>query len=528
MKLNIRLGGIFLAGGLILALASCGGGGGGGGGSASSATPTAAVSSGAITAIGSVFVNGHEFNTSGASVVDDDTGATMKTTDLEVGMVVAVNSAAGSTTAAPQAADIHVSPLARGFVDASDGTAGTITVMGQTVQLTASTAFSDHRACVTATTSPCPAVAGQGDLATSGAPSGSFVAVHGYLFSTGASAQIVATLVSVQDYTAGTSRFKLEGQVTGVSGSVLTIGAESVDLSKAACVAKGATVLCGGAYAKGDIVAASGVTAPAAGTFTAAVARLSRLLPQTAGTTVEVEGKVSSVSGTTFVIRGITIDGSGLTVPLPAFGDRVELLGTIAADGTSVRATSIEHDVPAATARYILAGPLSTVAAGTTSGTFNVTVLGQTILVDASTHIADRTVFPPPTFNITNFQAYLNGLKSPYVVLRTYADGSGALHATDFDVVTAPANGFVGIVGAADAAVGTSGTSVSVHGVSVGYNPANTLPTPNENIVKGSFLLAAGALTTSGSVDTTKTVGFLFVLPPNAGGDKGFHGFRHF
>ena len=61
-------------------LVACGGGGGSS--STASATPASTAagqslsSSGAITAFGSVFINGHEFNTGSTSFVDDDTGMT--------------------------------------------------------------------------------------------------------------------------------------------------------------------------------------------------------------------------------------------------------------------------------------------------------------------------------------------------------------------------------------------------------------------------------------------------------------------
>src|SRR6185312_3921374 len=125
---------------IALALAACGGGGGGGsdsaGGGTSSPAGANAVSSGAISAFGSVFVNGHEFATGSARVMDDDTGDTAgKVSALEVGEVVDVEPSSSSTTAAPVAQWLHVHPLARGYVDASDTTAGTITVMGQVVRL---------------------------------------------------------------------------------------------------------------------------------------------------------------------------------------------------------------------------------------------------------------------------------------------------------------------------------------------------------------------------------------------------------
>jgi len=162
-----------------------------------------------------------------------------------------------------------------------------------------------------------------------------------------------------------------------------------------------------------------------------------------------------------------------------------------------------------------LAGPLSSVSAGAADGTFNVAVLGQTAIVAADTHIADRTTEEPTTFNITNFQTYLQG-KTPYVVVRTFVDSTGALHATGFDIVPAPHSGFVGVAGAADAAPATASgtTTLTVHGVPVIVDPLKALL-----VSKGSFVLAAGMLTAAGAVDTTVTNGRLIALPTGEHGD---------
>jgi hypothetical protein len=366
---------------------------------------------------------------------------------------------------------------------------------------------------VTAAT-PCAAISGQAGLtATSGPTSGTFVAVHGYLLGGSSGAQIVATLVSALDYNAQASMFKVEGQVgapaAGAPTKSVTIGTEVVDLSKATCHAGGATVDCATAFKQGDIVAARGVTAPVGVTFTADAARLARLLPQTVGATVEIEGKVSSVNGKTFVVRGIQVDGTALSSDqFPAVGDKVEVMGTINADGT-VTATGMEHDEHAGAAHVVLAGPLGTVVASTTTtGTFDVTVLGQTINVSAQTHIADRTTMMPTTFNITNFDTYLSG-KSVFVVVRTVADSTGALHATGFDIVPAPQGGFVAVAGKVDAApVSSTGgmDTLTVHGVSVTFDPTKA------TVVKGSFVIAKGTLTTAGAIDTTVSNGRLIVL----------------
>src|SRR6267378_4865556 len=115
--------------GTLLALASCGGGTSGTGGSGVTSTGT-------ITAFGSVFVNGVEFSTSGATIVLDDNPAAES--DLRVGMVVTVSgSRSGSSGSATR---IDVDDAVKGFVEAKLD-ANHWTVMGQTVLVDDQTKF---------------------------------------------------------------------------------------------------------------------------------------------------------------------------------------------------------------------------------------------------------------------------------------------------------------------------------------------------------------------------------------------------
>jgi hypothetical protein len=116
--------------GTLFALASCGGGTGGAG-----VTGTF----GTITAFGSVFVNGVEFSTSGATIVRDDNPVTESS--LRVGMVVTVSgSRSGSSGSATR---IEVDDAVKGFVEAKLD-ANHWTVMGQTVLIDNQTRFENN------------------------------------------------------------------------------------------------------------------------------------------------------------------------------------------------------------------------------------------------------------------------------------------------------------------------------------------------------------------------------------------------
>jgi len=116
----------------LLALASCGGGTSGTGGSGVTSTGT-------ITAFGSVFVNGVEFSTSGATIVLD--GNPAAESNLRVGMVVTVNGSRSGSSGS--AARIEVDDAVKGFVEAKPD-ANHWTVMGQTVLVDDQTRFENN------------------------------------------------------------------------------------------------------------------------------------------------------------------------------------------------------------------------------------------------------------------------------------------------------------------------------------------------------------------------------------------------
>ena len=89
---SYRLRTTLLTAAFLVGVASCGGGtqlaGGGIGGTG--------ISQGAITGFGSIFVNGVEFNTSGATIIKD--GNTVTQNDLKIGMVVTVDGSIDTST----------------------------------------------------------------------------------------------------------------------------------------------------------------------------------------------------------------------------------------------------------------------------------------------------------------------------------------------------------------------------------------------------------------------------------------------
>ncbi|MBU6257001.1 MAG: hypothetical protein KGL18_14390 [Burkholderiales bacterium] len=525
-------------------LAACGGGGG-----STAASPQAqpqALASGAITAFGSVFVGGVEYSTTQARVLDDDSGATLAAGALQVGQVVDVVHGVGSS----EAAELHVDPLARGYVDAIGAT--TLTVMGQTVGLTSATAFSDHRACVTATTNPCTAVTSAAGLtATTGSGSsavpGSYVTVDGYLYAAATpatSAAIVATLVSVHDVPAAGSAgaFKAEGYVSAVGASTVTIGALAVDLSTATCRVNGAASACATAFSVGNIVSAWAAAAPAlpATSFSATAARLrSSLALETPGASVEVEGSVSSVGGASFVVRGISVDASALPggTALPSVGDIVEVAGTVGGGGTTVVASSLTIVHAASSRNYAFEGVATQVAAASTGQSYLLTLLGESITVTASTRLADRSTpnwdeHDPATnpFNITTFATYLAASASQTLVVQTQTDASGRQIAQSVTIV--PASTVAAVQGPVDAtppvvnsSVSGTPTTFSVAGIAISADPAaissrgartlGTVTAGDAVVVVGSDV--AGTITVGATRSASNKVSDLGA--PEQGGD---------
>lgn len=119
-------------------LMSCGGGVETGGTGASTT-----YSSGSISGFGSIIVNGVDYDDSSATVLADD-GSALDTNALKLGMSVEIDSGTiDRSTSTAVAHTVQLRPDLMGPVSANDSSAGTLTVLGQTVQISSSTVFDD-------------------------------------------------------------------------------------------------------------------------------------------------------------------------------------------------------------------------------------------------------------------------------------------------------------------------------------------------------------------------------------------------
>lgn len=136
---------------LVLLLATAGlltaCGGGGGATSPTIAPTTATLSSGTISGLGSIIVNGVRYETVGSQVLDADDGSTAITTPLRIGMTVSVEqNGTDAVTSRPIAGKILVQSGIKGL---ASYTGSTLTVAGMPITTDASTILLDTTGAVT-------------------------------------------------------------------------------------------------------------------------------------------------------------------------------------------------------------------------------------------------------------------------------------------------------------------------------------------------------------------------------------------
>lgn len=320
MNTHSRL--LIAAGATLGLLAACGGGGG------SSSTPTTQISGiqgtgfaqGAITGFGSIFVNGVEFRTTSATITINGSSGTES--QLKVGQVVTIRGSVDSNGTTGTANSVAYDDDVKGQVTAVDATAGTLTVMGQSVTTDGNTRFGNA-------TGLSALVAGT-----------DFVEVSGYRDANGA---IRASRI---EKIAAPSSVEVTGAVAtpiDTTAKTFRIGTLTVDYSAATTLNNFSTP------AAGQLVEARGSLVNGVLKATRIDGRSSATLAN--GDPAKVEGVITRfASNSDFDVNGIKVTttsstqfptGSGL-----ALGTKVEAEGTVNASGV-IAATKVEIEVSA-------------------------------------------------------------------------------------------------------------------------------------------------------------------------------------
>lgn len=435
----------FQAGCLALAplalLTACGGGGGGSAATTAAATTAAGAAvtpgaisvlySGPVSGIGSIVLNGVRFETVGAKVhdADDPYGAASYPDQIKLGMTVSVEGSADEAQGSGTAGTIRLDGGIRGQVSAIDTAANTLTVSGQRIKVDAKTTLFEG-------------ASGFSALSTS-----SWVEVYGLAQSDGTflatrvEAYANASALAAKYPGASSYPVSLRGVVatsaansftlSDGSNGTITVSYRATDVSPAgAAIQAGSSVrVLAGAVAGSGAVSASKVH----------VLSPASLLTQSSssGASVKLKGVVDSVSGSTIVVSGTTVDLSKAVSAggMPAAGQVVEVRGAVSNGILIAGKLELEDRQASYTAQP---GGASTVVSyrqelygtisGYTPGSNSFAVQGVTVKVDGSTRYE---------------HSYSTLADNLYVEVKGVLD-NGALLASKVDVKGATADGSSG------------------------------------------------------------------------------------
>ncbi len=357
------------------------------GGGSSSAAPAGKTISGVITGFGSVYVNGIEYDTTGASVrLDDVPGDELQ---LQPGMLVTLHGSTNADGVTGTADSITYADVVEGVVLAvslSNGS-GTLNVMGQTVQVNELTLFESDVPGITLDAIPLNCIA----------------EISGY---TDGGGTIYASRVEIKQ--AGLlpgDVLEVKGTVAGLDATTFRIGNLIVDYSGAARVP--------GNLADGLYVEVKGDTAPtdngdSTHTFAATDVEMEGGgdigIGGSEGDDLEMQGVVMAIDAPagTIVVNGQLMDvradamREGLTLADLTVGTFIRLEAEFTGTQWLVKEIEVGRSSDVEIKSVIEAVDL---IAGT------ITVMGRDIAISASTLLNDNvSVAPEHYFDITDLQ----------------------------------------------------------------------------------------------------------------------------
>jgi uncharacterized protein DUF5666 len=346
-----------VAAGTLAVLVACGGGSTG---SMPHTGSQSVVTFGTITAFGSVFVNGVRYDVSRATVKKNDN--VVAQAGLAVGEVAVVRGREDTQTGQGEADSVDVEDSVVGPITTLTG--NQLTVLGQTISVTANTSFGPGIADLAA-------LKGGDSIEVSGLP--------------GMGGVIMATRIGRAE---SNEPLQVLGTVGTVSATTLMINGLTVDFSTA-----NVSGFASGKPATGDLVIARGtVFDSTAVKLTATAVRLAETDrgDQAEGGLVEEEGLITRFgSATDFDVAGAkvtttasTVFKNGTAADL-ALNVRVEVRGTLDANKVLMAdVVDIEH---------IAVIGLAATVSGVDATMSTLTVLGVTISVDTNTRFDDES-----------------------------------------------------------------------------------------------------------------------------------------
>jgi hypothetical protein len=356
-------------------------------------------SKGVITAKGSIFVNGVEFDTAGAAItVDGQSGA--PDADLKVGMVVSVKGTIDSATGRGAAAEVQYAKNLEGTVDVGsiDSASGTFKVFGQTIQTNPTTVFE-----------------GVADLASLAA--GDRVEVSGVA---DAIAQVLLAS-RVEKKAASSEDFDIKGTVSASTPGSFTLTSPSftsdLTVSYTGTLAAG---IVDGAYVE---VKFSSFSFPTI-TTTADKVSLEDELRASDGERAEVSGVVSDLTAgaatTTFTVDGVNVSADNSLVVGLANGVPVEVKGTMSGAILVAAVVKVERE-----STVELEGNITASSVDVTAKTL--TLNGVVLLIDSRTIFRDDSSTPITGFGLADLattahievSAYPDPSVSPAVAVAT-------------------------------------------------------------------------------------------------------------
>jgi hypothetical protein len=411
-------------GSLVALIAACGSGGGGGamvGGVGIGGSGITSV--GAVTAIGSITVNGVKFQTLGATVTVDS--APGLESDLKVGLVTKTTGTLNSDGVTGTATRVDIDNELKGTVDSAPAitaSGGNFSVFGQVVLVDANTVFGN--------------ATGLADL-IAGTP----VEVSGFRDGGG---QVRAT--RVERTAAVPATIEVKGTISNVNNgaSTFTLGALSVDFAGAQRINFPAAGL-----SNGLLVEVKSASLPSAGVLTAtSVEVLSGGLGQVSGE-VRLEGIMSGLAGSapnfSFSVNGQNVTAnaataydSGTSANL-ANNIRVEVEGQISAGvlvATRVKFEEKTNDVRI-TAQV-------TVKSATATSFIVFGAPGVSVSTDASTIFQDQSSAQLRIFGFADVQV------NDWLEIEATKDGANSAAAIKVVRIDAPTNNVAILQGSVD------------------------------------------------------------------------------